>query len=176
MSRGIASSTDSKVADVVGMSPSVTEITLGLQTMMCRMTGCRLSTNGADVHQAEEPMMTKIQANVTLGVGGGGARAWDKDSGRQRGDPLAFGDLDPDDIISVYWASGRRGGRGRDAKGQGYGSRGGKRSDLFQVVVLFSSGEGEEDLSEGRMEDVSGELLQVAVEGVGDKEVEDRSG
>ena len=78
---GVASSTDSKVADIVGMSPSVTEITLGLQTMMCRMTGCRLSTNGTDVHRAEEPIMTEIRANITLGVGGGGVRVWDKDSG-----------------------------------------------------------------------------------------------
>ena len=99
----------------------------------------------------------------------------DKDSGCRRGDPLAFGDLDPDDIVSVYWARGRRGGWGRDAKGQGYGGRGGKGSDLFQVAVLFSLGEGEEDFCEGGMEDVGGELLQVAVEGVGDKEVEDRS-
>ena len=48
-------------------------------------------------------------------------------------------------------------------------------SDLFQVVLLFSSGEGEEDLSEGGMENVGGELLQVVVEGVGDKEVKDWS-
>ena len=65
-----------------------------------------------DVHRAEEPMMTEIRANITLGVGGGGARALDKDSGHGRGDPLAFGDLDPDDIVSVYWAGGRRGGQG----------------------------------------------------------------
>ena len=102
-------------------------------------------------------------------------RALDKDSGHGRGDPLAFSDLDPDDIVGVYWASGRRGGRERDAKGQGYGGRGGKGSDLFQVAVLFGLGEGEEDFSEGGVEDVGGELLQVAVEGVGDKEVEDWS-
>ena len=175
MPRGVTSSTDLKVADVVGMSPSVTEITLGLQTMMCCMTGCCLSTNGTDVHRAEEPMMTEIQANITLGVGGGGVRAWDKDSGRRRGDPLAFSDLDLDDIVSVYWASGRRGWQGRDVKGQGYGGRGGEGSDLLQVATLFGSGEGEADFSEGGMEDVGGELLQVAVEGVGDKEVEDQS-
>ena len=119
--------------------------------------------------------MTEIQANVTLGVGGGGVRALDKDSGHGRGDPLAFSDLDLDDIVGVYWASGRRVGRGRDAKGQGYGGRGGKGSDLFQVAVLFGLGEGEEDFSEGGVEDVGGELLQVVVEGVGDKEVEDWS-
>ena len=154
----------------------MTEITLGFQTMMCRMTRHRLSANGTDVHQAEEPVMTKIQANITLGVGGGGVRALDEDSSRRRGDPLSFGDLDSDDIIGVYQASSRRGGRGRDVKGQGYGGRGGKRSDLVQVVVLFGLGEGEEDLSKGRMEDVGGEFLQEAVEGVGDKEVEDWSG
>ena len=46
---GVASSTDPKVANVIGMSPSVTEITLGLQAMMCRMTRCRLSATGTDV-------------------------------------------------------------------------------------------------------------------------------
>ena len=46
---------------------------------------------------------------------------------------------------------------------------------MFQVAPLLGLGEGEEDFSEGRVEDVGGELLQIAVEGVGDKEVEDRS-
>ena len=59
-------------------------------------------------------------------------------------------------------------------KGQGYSDRGGERSDLFQVAALLGLGEGEKDFGEGRVEDVGGELLQVAVEGVGDKEVEDR--
>ena len=49
-------------------------------------------------------------------------------------------------------------------------------SNLLQVTVLFGLGEGEEDLSEGRMEDVDGELLQVVVEGVGDEEVKDGPG
>ena len=57
---GVASSTDSKVANVVRVSPSTTEITLGLQTMMCRVTGCRFSTGRTDVHQAEEPVVTEI--------------------------------------------------------------------------------------------------------------------
>ena len=60
-------------------------------------------------------------------------------------------------------------------KGQGYSNRGGVRSDLFQVGVLLGSGEGEEDFCKGGVEDVGGELLQVAVEGMGDKEVEDWS-
>ena len=60
-------------------------------------------------------------------------------------------------------------------KGQGHGDRGGKRSNLFQVTLLLDPGEEEEDFGEGRVEDVGGELLQVVVEGVGDKEVEDWS-
>ena len=82
MPQGITSSTDPKVANVVGVSPSTTEITLGLQTMMCCVTGCRFSAGRTDVHRAEEPMVTEIQANVALGVGGVGARALDEDSGR----------------------------------------------------------------------------------------------
>ena len=89
---------------------------------------------------------------------------------------MAFGNLDPDDIIGVYWAGGRRGGWGQDAKGQGYGSRGCRMGpDLSQVVMLFSLGEGEKDLGEGRMEDAYGELFQVVVEGVGEEEVKDWS-
>ena len=87
---------------------------------------------------------------------------------------MAFGDLNLDDIVSVHWASGRRGGWGCDVKGQGYGSRRcGVVSGLFQVVALPNLGEGEEDLDKGRVEDTGGELLQVAVEGVGDKEIKD---
>ena len=81
MPQGITSSTDPKVANVVRVSPSMTEITLGLQTMMCCVTRCHFSTGGTDVHWAEEPVVTKIQANVALGVGGGGARVLDEDSG-----------------------------------------------------------------------------------------------
>ena len=57
----------------------MTEITLGL--MMCHVTRCHLSAGRTDVHGAEEPVVTKIQANVALGVGGVGARALDKNSG-----------------------------------------------------------------------------------------------
>ena len=42
-------------------------------------------------------------------------------------------------------------------------------------MALFDSGEGEEDFDEDRVEDICGELLQVAVEGVGDEEVQDWS-
>ena len=49
MSQGITSSTDPKIADVVRMSPSMTEIALGHQTIMCRMTRHSLSTSRADV-------------------------------------------------------------------------------------------------------------------------------
>ena len=48
-------------------------------------------------------------------------------------------------------------------------------SDLSQVLMLFSLGEGEEDLREGQVKDVGGKLLQVAVERVGNKEVKDWS-
>ena len=48
-------------------------------------------------------------------------------------------------------------------------------SSLLQVVALLGSGEGEEDLDKGRVEDIGGELLQVVVEGVGDEEVKDQS-
>ena len=58
-------------------------------------------------------------------------------------------------------------------KGQGYSNREGERSNLLQVTALFSLGEGEEDFGKGGVGDIGGELLQVAVEGVGDKEVED---
>ena len=78
---GVASSTDPKVANVIRMSPSMTEITLGLQTMMCRMAGHCLPAGRTDVHWAKEPMVTEIRANVTLGVGRGGARALNEDSG-----------------------------------------------------------------------------------------------
>ena len=61
-------------------------------------------------------------------------------------------------------------------KGQGYGGRRCEgSSDPFQVVSLFGLGEKEEDFRECGMEDVGGELLQVAVAGVGDEEVEDQS-
>ena len=120
--------------------------------------------------------MAEIQANVTAGVGGGRAWALDQDSGCWGNDPLAFGDLDTDDIVGIYLASGRRGGWGQDVKGQGYGGRRCRVvPDLFQVVMLLGSGEEEEDFNEGRVEDICGELLQVAVEGVGDEEVEDQS-
>ena len=46
---------------------------------------------------------------------------------------------------------------------------------MFQVAALFSSGEGEEDFSEGGVEDVHGELFQVVVEGVGEEEIKDWS-
>ena len=89
---------------------------------------------------------------------------------------MALSDLDTDVIVGVYQAIGRRGGQGQDVKGQGYGGRGCRTmSDLFLVVTLFSPGKGEEDLGEGRVEDICGELFQVAVEGVGDKEVKDWS-
>ena len=46
---------------------------------------------------------------------------------------------------------------------------------LSTVVLLLSSSEGEVDLVKSWVEDVAGELLQVAVEGVGVKQLEDWS-
>ena len=60
MPQGITSSTDLKVADIIRMSPSKTETTLGRQTVMCHMTWRGLPTGRTDVHGAEEAMMTKI--------------------------------------------------------------------------------------------------------------------
>ena len=65
-------------------------------------------------------------------------------------------------------------------KGQGNGGRrvGGLLNDsgLSVVVLLLCSSEGEVDLVEGWIEDIARELLQVAVEGVGVKQLEDQSG
>ena len=89
---------------------------------------------------------------------------------------MALSDLDSNDILRIYWIGRRRRRWGQDAKGQEYSGWGCKRmSNLFQVLTLFSLGEGEEDLGEGWVKDTGGKLLQVAVEGVGDKEVEDWS-
>ena len=80
-------------------------------------------------------------------------RVLNQDSGCQGSDPLAFGNLDLDDIVGVYWIGGRRGGWGRDAKGQGYSGREWRVVPcLSQVVTLFSLGEGEKDLGEGGVE------------------------
>ena len=68
----VASSTDPKIADIVGMSSSMTEITLGLQTMMCCVARHRLPAGGTDIHWAEEPVMTEIQTNIALDVGRAG--------------------------------------------------------------------------------------------------------
>ena len=53
-------------------------------------------------------------------------------------------------------------------QGNGGGGVGGllNNSSLSTVVLLLSSSEGEVDLAESWVEDVAGELLQVAVEGV----------
>ena len=81
MSGGVASSTASKVANLVSMSPSMTDVTLGHQTMMGSMTGGCLLTGRAMVHGAEEPMVTKIRTNVALSGGGAGVRMLYEDSG-----------------------------------------------------------------------------------------------
>ena len=99
---GVASSTDLKVAYLVRVSPSVTEITLGLQTMMCSMTRRGFPTSGTGVQGAGESVVTKIRAAVTLDV----RRVWtsvlDKDSRGGGGDPLSISDLNADDFVVSY--------------------------------------------------------------------------
>ena len=86
-------------------------------------------------------------------------------------DPLAFSDLDADNIFVVYGEECRRSWTGGDSKGQGNGGGGvgglWNNPSLSTVVLLFSLSEGEVDLVEHGIEDVDRELLQVTVEGVG---------
>ena len=103
MARVIAPPADPEIAYLVGVSPSTTEITLGLQTMMGSMTRGRLLTGGAAIHGAEKPMVTCTCTNVALGGRGAGMRALDEDLGGGRGNPLAFSNLDVDDFIVGYW-------------------------------------------------------------------------
>ena len=67
----------------------------------------------------------------------------------------------------------------RRFEGQGNGGEGVggllNNPSLSVVVLLFCSSEREADLVEGWVEDVVGELLQVAVEGVDVKQFEDWS-
>ena len=111
MSWVVAPATDLKVAYFVGVSPSTTKISLGRQTMMCSVTWRHLLTSRACVHGAEEPMVTEICTNVTLGGGRAGAGALDKDMGRRGSNPLTFGNLDADGVISSwfidYWGGSR---------------------------------------------------------------------
>ena len=102
MSRGVASSADLKVANFVCMSPPMTDITLGRQTMVGSMTWFRFLTGRACIHGAEEPMVTEICTNVALGGGRAGTRVPDEDLRRGGSDPLSFDDLDMDDIVVVY--------------------------------------------------------------------------
>ena len=81
MARIVASSADPEVAYLVSVSPSMTEITLGLQTMMGSVTRSRLPTGGAVVHGAEESMVTCIQTNVALGGRRAGAGVLNQDMG-----------------------------------------------------------------------------------------------
>ena len=121
---GVASSTDSKVTDFVRVSPSTTETTLGFQTMMCSVAWGGLLAGWAGVHWAEEAMVTEIQANVTEGIGGRGAGALDQDLQGRGSDPLAFCDLNADNIFIIYGGGCRRSGMGGDLKGQGNGGGG----------------------------------------------------
>ena len=92
---------------------------------------------------------------------------------------MAFSNLDLDDILVVYGGGCRRRGTGGDSKGQGNGGGGvcglWNNPSLSAVVLLFGLSEGEVDLAECGIEDVDWELLQVAIEGVGVQQFEDRS-
>ena len=105
----VASSTDPKIAFLIGVSPSTTEITLGLQTMMGSVTGSCFLTGGAAIHGAEEPMVTEIRTNVALSGRRAGTGVLHKDSGGGQSDPLSFSDLDADGVI-VGWFIGHWGG------------------------------------------------------------------
>ena len=102
----IAPPADSEIAYLVSVSPSTTEITLGLQTMMGSVTQGHLLTGGAVIHGAKEPMVTEICTNIALGGGGAGTRGLYEDPGGGRHNPLAFGNLNADRVI-VYWSGSR---------------------------------------------------------------------
>ena len=108
MSLAITSSTDLKVTYIVGLSPSMTEITLDFQTMMCSMSWGCLTIGWTGVQGAVHAVVTEIQTNVALDISGQGERILDQDSGSGRGDPLAIGDLNLNDIFVVY-GRGHRG-------------------------------------------------------------------
>ena len=107
MPQGVAFSTDLKIAYFIGMSPSVAEITLGRQTMMCGMARRQFPTGRTGVQEAGEPMVTKTRATVTLGGGGVGVGVLDKDSRGGRGNPLPISDLDADGFIVNYCGGSR---------------------------------------------------------------------
>ena len=110
MSSFIASSTDPKIVDIVGMSPLMTEITLGCQTMMSSMARGCLTTGGASIEGIFRAMVTETQANITVGGGSGWEGVVHQDSGGGRGDPLSFHNLDLNDIVFGY-CGGDRGSR-----------------------------------------------------------------
>ena len=94
MSSFITPSTDPKIADIIGMSPLMTEITLGCQTMMSSMTWGHLTTGRTGVERAFCAMVTEIRTNVAVGGGSGWHGVVYQDLGGRRGDPLSFSDLD----------------------------------------------------------------------------------
>ena len=107
MSGGVTSSADLKIAGFIQVSPLMTEITLGCQTMMCCVTRRRFPADRTGVHGAGEPMVTEIRATVTLGVGGVGAGILDEHTRGGGSDPLSFNDLDADDIVVGYGGGSR---------------------------------------------------------------------
>ena len=102
MSGGVTSSADLKIAGFIQVSPLMTEITLGCQTMMCCVTGHQFPTGRTGVQEAGEPVVTKIRATVTLGVGGVRVGILDEDARGRGSDPLSFNDLDMDNIDISY--------------------------------------------------------------------------
>ena len=99
---GVTSSADPKIANLIRVSPSMTEITVGCQTMMCSMAWRRFPTGRTGVHGAGEPVVTEIQATVTVGIRRVRAGVLDEDSRGGGSDPLSFNDLDTDDIVINY--------------------------------------------------------------------------
>ena len=108
MSSFITPPTDLKIADIIRMSPLMTEITLGRQTMMGSMTQGHLTTGRTGVERAFCVMVTKIRTNVAVGGGDGWYGVVYQDLEGRRGDPLSFSDLDSDDIVLDY-CGGHRG-------------------------------------------------------------------
>ena len=59
-------------------------------------------TGGASVEGTFHAVVTKTQANITVGGGGGWEAVVHQDPGGGRGDPLPFSNLDSNDIFFVY--------------------------------------------------------------------------
>ena len=102
MSWGVISSTNLKIAYLISVSPSVTEITLGRQTMMCSMARHWFPTSRTSVQGAGEPVVTEIRAMITLDVGRVRVGVLNENLRGRGGDPLPFDNLDANDFIISY--------------------------------------------------------------------------